>query len=186
MKVSLLVLVGKAKGREIPLPSTQVVIGRLSVCHLRSDSELVSKLHCAIGRKAGHVLVRDLNSRNRTYINGKAIIGTVRVKDSDVLAVGPLRFRFAITGEEGVSPVQTICKGHIQWLMESPHTFESDSNCGDTAVISVPPHLSEEDEADQPLQVDSTSDAGSGASGGDDNLSAGRYLHDYFSTRKPR
>ena len=186
MKVSLWVLVGKAKGREIPLPSSQFVIGRSPVCHLRPSSELVSKLHCAIGRKAGDVLVRDLNSRNRTYINDKVITGTVRVKDGDVLAVGPLRFRFAITGQGEPSPVQTICKGRIQWLMESPDTFESDSDCGDTAVIAVPPHLLEQDEAGLPLQVDATSDAGSGASGGDNNLSAGRYLHDYFSTRKPR
>ena len=56
--------------REIPLPSSQFVIGRKSECHLRPKSEKVSKLHCAIGRKGGRVVVLDLKSRNGTLING--------------------------------------------------------------------------------------------------------------------
>ncbi len=97
MDVKLIVLRGRAKDREIPLPASQFIIGRASRCHLRPHSELVSKVHCAIGRMAGNrVVVCDLKSRNKTFINGKPIAGSVRVSDGDVLTVGPLEFRFSI------------------------------------------------------------------------------------------
>lgn len=181
MEVKLVVLVGKAKGREIPLPASQFIIGRGQKCHLRPHSETVSKLHCAIGRSAGYVIVRDLKSSNKTYINDEPINGTVRVNDGDVLGVGPLRFRFAISkSEENVVP-KPIREDHFSWLMEASDSFEMDSG-GETTVVEIPPHLLDDDvEEDEPAGqavAESADDS-------EPDLSAGKYLHEYFHPRKP-
>ena len=85
MEVKLVVLNGKHKDREIPLPSTIFLIGRDRQCHLRPHCPLVSKLHCAIAPWAGRVRVRDLKSRNGTFLNGQPIDGEVLVGDGDRL-----------------------------------------------------------------------------------------------------
>ena len=43
MEVKLVVLTGKQKNREIPLPRTIFLIGRGKECHLRVHSALVSR-----------------------------------------------------------------------------------------------------------------------------------------------
>ncbi len=179
MEAKLKVLVGPAKGREIPLPRSQFIIGRDSVCHLRPHSPLVSKFHCAIGRNAaGEVVVRDLKSSNKTYINGQPIKGTVRVKDGDELRVGPLRFQFIITPEPEDALPQPLRKEHYHWLMEeAPDAFDLDS---DTTVIGLP-------------AVECNGGEGEGAEGqldesqledervvGSRQLSAGRYLREFL------
>lgn len=176
MEVKLIVLVGSAKGREIPLPGSQFIIGRAPNCHLRPHSELVSKLHCAIGRKAGRVLVRDLKSSNKTYINDEAIKGVVFVNDGDVLGVGPLKFRFAISTEDGNLVGPALRKDHLQWLMEDSQEFEMAPE-GETTVINIPPHLLDDD-------ADETQDEAAAAeSEKSKDLSAGKYLREYFDPK---
>lgn len=180
MQVKLVVLEGKAKDREIPLPSTQFVIGRATACHLRPHSGLASKFHCAIGRKAGQVIVRDLNSRNGTFVNDKQIHGTMRVKDGDVLAVGPLRFRIAISASQEPSPVQAIREDHVRWLMEASDAFDMDSSY-DTQIAELPAHLLEAAKA----QDDAKEMAAESSRGGDSKMmSAGEYLKEYFRPKK--
>lgn len=188
MEAKLVVLSGKAKGNEIPLPSSQFVIGRGSVCHLRPHSELVSKLHCVIGRRAGHVVVRDLKSANRTFINNKAINGTVRVQDGDILSVGPLQFRFSIAPGPDDSLVQRIKPDEVHWLMkESADSFVMDSDY-ETKIVKIPPHLSnggsDSDSADAATSEPASQQAvpEDREQVDDKTLSAGRYLHEYFQS----
>jgi pSer/pThr/pTyr-binding forkhead associated (FHA) protein len=139
VEIKLVVLEGKAKGREIPLPPTQFIIGRGSRCHLRPHSEQVSKVHCAIGRMPGNrVFVRDLKSLNKTLINDVPIAGSARVFDGDVLTVGPLKFRFAINNE---TPNQAVHEKDVLWLMDkSADAFDVESS-DETKVIEISPEL---------------------------------------------
>jgi hypothetical protein len=165
------VLKGKAKGREIPLPNSQFVIGRGSSCHLRPHSNLVSKMHCAIARKpGGKVEVRDLKSRNCTYVNNQPIKGTIHVKDGDVLSVGPLQFQFSIISEELGAPVFLGREENLHWLLNEPtNAFDVDAEA-ETIVIEIPPHLIEEN----------------GESTIDNRLTVGKYLREYYQTGKNR
>jgi hypothetical protein len=54
------------------------------------DSEIVSREHAWIGLEDGRVVIKDLGSRNGTYINSLdgARIQTVVLKDSDVIFIG--------------------------------------------------------------------------------------------------
>lgn len=187
MEVKLIVMVGKTQGREIPLPSTQFIIGRGSACHLRPHSGLVSKYHCAIGRQAGHVVVRDLKSRNGTYVNDKPVKGTVRVNDSDVLTVGPLQFRFAIHSGASESPIQKVREADVRWLLEEDDEsgYDMDSSV-DTTVIQVPPHLldpeSEEAAPREGAAAQTATEQEPNLS--DQGMKAGRYLREYLQPRR--
>jgi predicted component of type VI protein secretion system len=128
MEVKLIVLEGKHKDRVIPLPETIFMIGRDKQCHLRPHCPSVSKLHCAIAAWAGKVRVRDLKSRNGTFLNGQRIEGEAMVRDGDPLKIGSLVFSFLIKTDDGVPVGAPINSGDVQWLLDS---------AGDSGLLSL-------------------------------------------------
>lgn len=104
MKVSLVVLnAGKTQGQAIPVTLAQFIIGRDPQCNLRPASAVISKRHCAILVKKDQVFVRDFESTNGTFVNEVQIKGEVRIKNDDVLKVGPLSFKVVIEAQAGVA-----------------------------------------------------------------------------------
>jgi pSer/pThr/pTyr-binding forkhead associated (FHA) protein len=97
MKVQLVVVRGKPEGKVIPLVGSSFKIGRGETCHLRPNSEQVSREHAEFTIGAESVTVRDLGSRNGTLVNGKALTAEHRLKDQDLVQVGPLTFAVGIT-----------------------------------------------------------------------------------------
>ncbi|HVT26620.1 MAG TPA: FHA domain-containing protein [Lacipirellulaceae bacterium] len=93
MKLKLVVLAGAKEGLEIPLKKDKFLIGRAKECALRAGSEAISRRHCAIIHRENSWTVRDLGSRNGTYVNDERITKEVPLKDGDELRVGPLKFR---------------------------------------------------------------------------------------------
>jgi pSer/pThr/pTyr-binding forkhead associated (FHA) protein len=97
MKVQLVVVRGKPEGKVIPLVGPNFKIGRGETCHLRPNSEQVSREHAEFTISGESVVVRDLGSRNGTLVNGKALTTEVcKLKDRDLVQVGPLTFAVAI------------------------------------------------------------------------------------------
>jgi pSer/pThr/pTyr-binding forkhead associated (FHA) protein len=96
MKVQLIVVQGKAEGKTIPLTGPVFRIGRGETCHLRPNSERVSREHAEFLVTANSVTIRDLGSRNGTLVNGKALTQEVPLKDRDQVQVGPLTFAVSI------------------------------------------------------------------------------------------
>ena len=95
MELKLVVLAGAKEGLEIPLKKDKFLIGRAKECALRAGSEAISRRHCAIIRVKDKWAVRDLGSRNGTYVNDNRIEKPVRLRPGDELRVGPLKFRVA-------------------------------------------------------------------------------------------
>jgi pSer/pThr/pTyr-binding forkhead associated (FHA) protein len=96
MKVQLVVVRGKPEGKVIPLVGPKFKIGRGETCHLRPNSEQVSREHAEFTIRGDSILVRDLGSRNGTLVNGKALTADELVlKDRDLVQVGPLTFAVA-------------------------------------------------------------------------------------------
>ena len=89
MKLSLVVAEGVHKGKAIPIPVAQFVIGRDEGCQLRPSSPAVSKKHCAIEVKGGKVFVQDFGSTNGTFVNDEPVTGETEVTDGDKLVVRP-------------------------------------------------------------------------------------------------
>jgi pSer/pThr/pTyr-binding forkhead associated (FHA) protein len=93
MELRLVVLAGAKQGTRIPLKKDKFIIGRAKECTLRAGSEAISRRHCAILRRESCWSVRDLKSRNGTYLNDQLIAEETPLKAGDELRVGPLRFR---------------------------------------------------------------------------------------------
>ncbi len=98
MKVQLIVVRGKPEGKVIPLSGPKFKIGRGETCHLRPNSEQVSREHAEFSIDDGVVTVADLGSRNGTLVNGKALTEPCVLKDGNLVQVGPLTFAVQITG----------------------------------------------------------------------------------------
>ena len=97
MKVQLIVVRGKPEGKVIPLAGPKFKIGRGETCHLRPNSEQVSREHAEFTIESSAVIVRDLGSRNGTLVNGKALTTEAcKLKDRDLVQVGPLTFAVSI------------------------------------------------------------------------------------------
>ena len=97
MKVQLIVVRGKPEGKVIPLSGSKFKIGRGETCHLRPNSEQVSREHAEFSISDGVVTVADLGSRNGTLVNGKALTeGPCVLKDGNLVQVGPLTFAVSI------------------------------------------------------------------------------------------
>ena len=96
MDVRLRSLAANSAGKEIKLPAARFLIGRDEDCHLRPKSDLVSRHHCMVLVEDDGVVVRDLGSRNGTYVNDQRIVGEQLLAPGDRLRVGPLEFEVRI------------------------------------------------------------------------------------------
>ena len=104
-QVKLKVLAGSNAGKEIPISVPRFLIGRSDDCQLRPKSDAISRNHCAIVTAGDEVLIRDLNSRNGTYINEERISGDKQLQNGDKLRLGKLEFEFVIVVEKKPEPV---------------------------------------------------------------------------------
>jgi len=96
LKVDLKVLEGRQAGKTIPVPVKQFLIGREQDCHLRPNSDLISRHHCVFSIDEFSVRLRDLGSTNGTYVNGTRIESPVTLKSGDRISVGKLSFEILI------------------------------------------------------------------------------------------
>ncbi len=96
MRVKLRVLHGANAGREVKIPVSQFLIGRDDACQLRPRSDLISRKHCVIRIGETGVVVRDLKSRNGTFVNDEKVEGDRELKLGDRLRVGKVEFEVLI------------------------------------------------------------------------------------------
>ena len=98
MRVYLKVLQGKSAGKTVKLPTKKFLIGRAENCHLRPKSDSISRKHCAIviSETDEVVSVRDLKSRNGTYIYDHKLEEETEIASGDILRVGRLEFEMII------------------------------------------------------------------------------------------
>jgi pSer/pThr/pTyr-binding forkhead associated (FHA) protein len=80
----------------------EFVFGRGPECHVRPNSEWVSRQHCLLRVADDGVFIRDLASCNGTLVNGGRVVGERRLADGDLLQVGPLVFKLHLEDEDDV------------------------------------------------------------------------------------
>ena len=88
----LVVTSGGQKGQRIALPKGKFLIGREEDCHLRPNSDLVSRHHCVFISDEYAVRLRDLGSTNGTFINGERLHGSQVLEDGMSVEFGGLTF----------------------------------------------------------------------------------------------
>lgn len=87
-----------------PQLEPEVVIGRARDCDMQIRKSYISRHHCGIAfdAKTKSVRVRDLGSRNGTFVNDQRVAGFHDVHDGDVLIVGFLSLKVEIAGGSSV------------------------------------------------------------------------------------
>ena len=80
------------------------LIGRGDDCHMRPKSEAISRNHCAIliNEDDDEVVIRDLNSRNGTFLNGERLAADQSLEAGDHLQIGRLEFEVMIKDRKRV------------------------------------------------------------------------------------
>ena len=144
MQVKLKVLLGKNDGKEIPISVQRFLIGRADDCHMRPKSEAISRNHCTIlvNEDEDQVVLRDLNSRNGTYLNGERIAADMPLESGDHLQLGRLEFEVVIKDRKPApAPVAAVtdsgeASGSLEfdvseWLEEADSKVEKKQRTSD-------------------------------------------------------
>ena len=80
---------GPLRGKEMGLEEGRVyTIGRDTACALTFPDSLTSRQHLSVRCAKGRFVLRDLSSRNGTYVNGQEVHRTVELKLGDQIEVG--------------------------------------------------------------------------------------------------
>lgn len=110
---SIVLLVGPVNsvGRQWPIEDTDRIIGRAPTAHVFVDDKSVSKFHAKLVMAGGDVSVIDLESTNKTVVNGRQIQPLVphKLQNNDQIKVGNIIFKFLERGNvETVASAQAF------------------------------------------------------------------------------
>ncbi len=91
MDARLRVLSGPHAGETFEVHRGKLLIGREEDCHVRPDSEFVSRHHCVLLLDDFTLRIRDLGSKNGTFVNGRRIgAGETILLHDDVISIGEM------------------------------------------------------------------------------------------------
>ena len=88
-------------GAQWEITSEPVTVGRSVIADVKIDDEGLSRRHFMILREGADYVVKDLSSRNGTWVHGHRAI-TARLRDNDCILAGNTLFRFC-EGRAGAS-----------------------------------------------------------------------------------
>lgn len=108
MQAALRVIGGKQDGKLIPLTTQKFLIGREQDCHLRPNSELVSRHHCVFSVDEFGVRLRDLGSTNGTLVNNERLRGQTLLNAGDRVQIGKLEFEIQMTESAADVPIPDL------------------------------------------------------------------------------
>ena len=110
----------------IPLDPLPFSVGRLGSCNLVLSSKSVSRTHADLFIRDSQLWVRDLESRNGTYLNRKRIRGAEVVSAGDVVHFGTVEFRIGRREEPGSTEETTTGLNRVSDLSNLFKSFEAD------------------------------------------------------------
>ena len=96
MRVVLQTVFGKGVDDEVLVTAPDFLIGRSSQCHLRLGCPQVSRTHCELVVRDGHVAIRDLGSTNGTFVNNHRVVDERQLLSGDSLGLGMCFFRVIV------------------------------------------------------------------------------------------
>ena len=99
IKSCLIIESGSTEKRVFPFYH-RLTIGRQSTNDISIADRLVSKRHAVVGRVKGQTVVKDLGSRNGTFVNGDKVEKAI-LYSGDRLKIGGARLRFFRKEERG-------------------------------------------------------------------------------------
>ncbi|MGD2179475.1 MAG: FHA domain-containing protein [Anaerolineae bacterium] len=97
---------GELEGERWVLDRKRMTIGRSVDCDIVLPKRQVSRYHARIERDDGGYLLRDLGSKNGTYVNGQEVRGDPhRLKDGDEIQIA-LYIKMGFVGADATVPLE--------------------------------------------------------------------------------
>tara|TARA_Y100001958_G_C21212501_1_gene538091 strand:+ start:895 stop:1830 length:936 start_codon:yes stop_codon:yes gene_type:complete len=120
---AMVLLVGPASsvGRQWPIEDPDIVIGRSPNANIFVDDRSVSKFHAKLVLSGGDVSLMDLESTNKTFVNGKLIppLQPIKLQNNDQIKTGNIIFKFLERGSiETVASAQAFDRALTDALTE--------------------------------------------------------------------
>ncbi len=108
MRPRLLVIGGPAKDSTIPLPEGEAILGREPANAVAVADTSVSRKHCLLRRNEdGRFQIKDLDSRNGTLVNGRAV-KEQWLRHGDEIATGDSVFLFLLDEQDQAASASRI------------------------------------------------------------------------------
>ena len=99
---SLLIKKGLKKGAEYTITTSRAVIGRGTGSDIIVDDSAVSRMHAAIEFSKNKFVLKDLGSKNGTFLDGKSINEAV-LAHGNTFQIGSTVIEFVLTDRPGES-----------------------------------------------------------------------------------
>lgn len=95
---------GPDKKRELKTSLERVLLGTAPGCHLQLSDGTVSAMHCELGFDDGGLRVRDLGSKNGTWVDGVRVM-EASVGSGSTLTLGRTTLKVRLPGERAEVPI---------------------------------------------------------------------------------
>ena len=123
MEARFTVLSGTLRGQIFQVPRGKFILGREPDCHLVLDTNSVSRHHCVLLLDDYTLRIRDLSSKNGTFVNRDLTrIGERILAHGDTVRVGDLVIRVALESTASTPAASLETKG------VEPDTTQLDSH----------------------------------------------------------
>src|ERR1700679_2811298 len=147
MRASLTVLSGPLAGQTIDIPHGKLLVGREVDCHVRPDSSLISRHHCVLLLDDYTLRIRDLGSKNGTFVNGRRVgAGETILLHDDMISIGEMIGQIDLAQAEAALDRVDASSTETQREAALLGTGFFD---GDTVQTDAPPALPTETHASQ-------------------------------------
>jgi hypothetical protein len=83
----LIVQSGPLSGQRWTIPQEGLVLGRGDDCDVAIPDRQISRHHLRVYRREGVPILKDMGSKNGTWVNGQAVDGEIELSDGDVIQV---------------------------------------------------------------------------------------------------
>ena len=88
----LVIQAGSRRGLKLTLDRPRLIIGRDVSTGLRVVDVMASRQHAVLVREGDTLILRDLQSRNGTYVNGTQVESEIELQSGDSFRVGGTTF----------------------------------------------------------------------------------------------
>jgi pSer/pThr/pTyr-binding forkhead associated (FHA) protein len=105
-------------GAQWELSDEPVTVGRSAMADVKVEDDGLSRRHFMILREGADYLVKDLSSRNGTWVHGHRAL-TARLRDNDCILAGKTLFRFCEERAGSSAAPQTVTGPHGTRVLQS-------------------------------------------------------------------
>ncbi len=96
---------GQAPLRQWVIEKPEALLGRSEECDIVLPARAVSRHHAQIVQTDGGYILRDLDSKNGTFVNGQEVEGDYPLQDGDEIQIA-LAVRLLFVGAEATAPLE--------------------------------------------------------------------------------